>query len=57
MKLTTHFLPSAEFNSEWSYTSNPPYGFMVWYLVTHRDKFTSTSPNIADTLAEGQLQL
>jgi len=24
----------------WSYTSTPPYVFMVWYLVKHRDKFT-----------------
>jgi hypothetical protein len=31
--------PSAEIN-EWSYTSIPPYVFMAWCLVKHRDNFT-----------------
>jgi len=39
----THFLSSAEVKNEWSYTSTPTRVFMVWYLVTHRDGFTSDS--------------
>jgi hypothetical protein len=31
---------SAEVNNAWSYTSTPPYVFMAWYLVKHRDNFT-----------------
>jgi hypothetical protein len=27
----------------WSYTSCPPYVFMAWCLVTHRDTFTFAS--------------
>jgi hypothetical protein len=26
----------------WSYTSTPPYIFMTWYVVEHRDNFTFT---------------
>jgi hypothetical protein len=26
----------------WSYISTPPYAFMAWYLVKHRDRFTFT---------------
>jgi len=33
---------SAEIKNAWSYTSTPPYVFMVWYLVKHRDNFTFT---------------
>jgi hypothetical protein len=28
---------SAEVKNVWSYTSTPPYAFMVWCLVKHRD--------------------
>jgi hypothetical protein len=28
--------------SAWSYTSTPPYVFMAWCLVQHRDNFTFT---------------
>jgi hypothetical protein len=31
---------SAEVKHAWSYTSAPPYVFMVWCLVKHRDNFT-----------------
>jgi hypothetical protein len=31
--------PSAEIKNLWSCTS-PPYVFMTWYLVKHRDNFT-----------------
>jgi hypothetical protein len=31
---------SAEFKNVWSYTSTPPYFFMAWCLVKHRDNFT-----------------
>jgi hypothetical protein len=27
----------AEVNKAWSYNSTPPYAFMAWYLVKHRD--------------------
>jgi hypothetical protein len=37
-----HSPPSnAEVKNMWSYTSSPLYIFMAWYLVKHRDKFTS----------------
>jgi hypothetical protein len=26
----------------WSYTITPPYAFMMWYLIKHRDDFTFT---------------
>jgi hypothetical protein len=32
-------LSPAEFGIVWSYTSTPPYVFMVWYLVKHRDNY------------------
>jgi len=36
-----HSPPSSpEVKNAWSYISNPPYVFMTWYLVKHRDKFT-----------------
>jgi hypothetical protein len=36
-----HSLPSsAEVKNAWSYTSTPPYVFMAWCLVKHRDNFT-----------------
>jgi hypothetical protein len=31
---------STEVKNEWSYTSTPPYVFMGWCLVKHRDSFT-----------------
>jgi len=31
---------SAEVRNVWGYTSTPPYIFMAWYLVMHRDNFT-----------------
>jgi hypothetical protein len=31
---------SAEVKNAWSYTSTPPYTFMVWCLVKLRDNFT-----------------
>jgi len=35
-----HLSPSsAEVKNAWSYTSHPPYAYMAWYLVQHRDKF------------------
>jgi hypothetical protein len=33
---------SAEVKNAWSYTSTPPYAFMAWCLVKHRDNFTFT---------------
>jgi hypothetical protein len=30
-------LSSAKVKSVWSYTYNPPYVFMAWYLVKHKD--------------------
>jgi len=30
----------ADGKNTWSYSSNPPYAFMAWYLAKHRDKFT-----------------
>jgi hypothetical protein len=30
---------SAEGKNAWNYKSTPPYVFMVWYLVKHRDNF------------------
>jgi hypothetical protein len=36
-----HSPPSSAEVKEWgSYTSTPPYAFMAWYLVKHRDNFT-----------------
>jgi hypothetical protein len=36
-----HLPPSsAEVKNAWSYTSTPPYVFMAWCLVKHRDNFT-----------------
>jgi hypothetical protein len=35
---------SAEVNNAWSYTSWPPYVFMAWCLVQHRDNCTFTWP-------------
>jgi hypothetical protein len=31
---------NAEVHNEWNYTSIPPYVFMTWYLVKHREKCT-----------------
>jgi hypothetical protein len=33
---------SAEVKNVWSYTSTPPFVFMVWHLVKSRDNFTLT---------------
>jgi hypothetical protein len=33
--------PSAEVKNAWTYTSSQPYMFMAWYLVKHRDAFTT----------------
>jgi hypothetical protein len=36
-----HSLPSgAEVKNSWHCTSTPPYVFMAWWLVKHRDNFT-----------------
>jgi hypothetical protein len=38
------FLPSsAEVKNAWSYTSIPPYVFMAWCILKHRDNFRLTS--------------
>jgi hypothetical protein len=34
--------PIAEVKNAWSYASTPPYIFMAWCLVKHRDNFTLT---------------
>jgi hypothetical protein len=34
--------PSAEVMNEWRYTFNPPYVFMAWRLLKHKDNFTFT---------------
>jgi hypothetical protein len=34
---------SAEVKYAWIYISTPPYVFMAWYLVKHRDNFTVTT--------------
>jgi hypothetical protein len=31
---------NAEVKNEWSYTSTPPYVFLTWCLINHRDDFT-----------------
>jgi hypothetical protein len=31
---------SVEVKNAWSYTTTPPYIFMAWYFVKHRDNFT-----------------
>jgi hypothetical protein len=42
-----HSLPSsAEVKNVWSYTFTPPYLFMVWYLVKHRDNFILPLPYV-----------
>jgi hypothetical protein len=33
-------LSSDDVKNAWSYTSTPPFIFMMWCLVKHRDKFT-----------------
>jgi hypothetical protein len=33
---------SAKVRNVWGYTSTPPYIFMAWYLVMHRDNFVFT---------------
>jgi len=36
-----HLPPSsAKAENEWGYTSSPPYIFMAWCLVKHKDNFT-----------------
>jgi len=35
---------STKVRNVWSYTSIPPYVFMAWYSVKHRDNFTFTLP-------------
>jgi hypothetical protein len=38
---TDHSSPTrAKVQNVWSYTSTPPYIFMVWCLIKHRDSFT-----------------
>jgi hypothetical protein len=31
--------PNTEVKKMWIYTSTPPYAFMAWYLIKHRDNF------------------
>jgi hypothetical protein len=33
---------SSEVKNAWSYASIPPYAFMAWCLLKHRDNFTFT---------------
>jgi hypothetical protein len=40
--VTCFSFPSAGVKNTWSYTSIPPYAFMVWCLVKHRGKFIFT---------------
>jgi hypothetical protein len=44
MEHETDYSPpsSAEVKNVWSYTTTPPYVFMMWYLVMIRDNFTFT---------------
>jgi len=46
-----HYLPSscAEVKNAWSYTFMPPYVFMAWCMVKHRDKFAFTLPKSLKT--------
>jgi hypothetical protein len=37
-------LSSAKVKKAWSYTSTPPYVFIAWCLVKHRDNFTFNLP-------------
>jgi hypothetical protein len=37
MKLITHLYLVLGSKNAWSYTFTPPYVFMAWYLVKHRD--------------------
>jgi len=36
---TSHSPPSSAEVNVWSYNSSPPYVFIAWYLIKHRDKF------------------
>jgi len=36
MKLTTQLCLVLQFRNMWSYSTIPPYVFMVWYLIKHR---------------------
>jgi hypothetical protein len=42
VKLTAHLLLVPRSKNAWSYTSTPPYVFMAWCFVKHRDNFTFT---------------
>jgi hypothetical protein len=33
---------TAEIKNAWIYTATPPYVFMIWYVVKHRDNFSFT---------------
>jgi hypothetical protein len=47
VKLVTHLVLAPRLINTWSYTSSPPYFFMVWYLVKQGDSFTVwTVPNL-----------
>jgi hypothetical protein len=40
VKLTTPLLLMPRSKNAWKYTSTPPYVFIAWCLVKHRDNFT-----------------
>jgi hypothetical protein len=48
----THLIfPSkAEVKNSWNYTSTPPYVFLAWYLIKHRESFTLYTLLIIDKL-------
>jgi hypothetical protein len=41
---------NVEIKNIWIYTSTPPYVFMAWYLVKHRDNFTFYSNKKQDQI-------
>jgi hypothetical protein len=39
----------------WSYTSTPPYVFMVWCVAKYRENFTLTLPKESTCAVSGQM--
>jgi hypothetical protein len=42
VKLITHLHLVPRSKNAWSYSSTPQYAFIAWFLVKHRDNFTSS---------------
>jgi hypothetical protein len=39
MARSSNHAPPSNVDNEWRYTSAPPYIFMAWYLIKHRESF------------------